>query len=188
MDNTSFICIGYTIFVSFLSTALILNKIKSIWLFCFFIFNIQAFRPKNNYLSEHIRQFKKEIIQSFTENYDEIIITAHSNGSIVLIPLLYSLKEHFSEEILSKVKILTLGHCIPLTSYFKDAKNFYRQLNILKNYPLIWCDLSSPADSVCFSQHDPFHPNSSPKKTKIFMKSPQFHKYMYLEKYKITPR
>lgn len=174
-----------SLLISFIGAAFILDKIKSLWLLRFFIFNAHAFRSQSNILKEHINHFKKEITNALADpEYDEVILCAHSNGSILTIPLLYSLRDQFTPENLKKLKILTLGHCIPLTSYYCDAKDFSHALKALKEYPLIWCDLSSPADSVSFALHDPFQPDPENKKTHLYMRSPQFHKYYSKENYK----
>lgn len=165
--------------------AVICQKIKSLWLLYFFIFNAESFTKNASILDSHYNAFAKQIKAALEDqNYDEVICAAHSNGSILMIPLLEHLITIYPELDFNKFKILTLGQCIPLASYLRHAKEFHKKIETVKQHPFIWCDLSSPADGVCFALHNVFNPYEGTEKTNMILKSPQFHKYYSADDYR----
>ncbi|MEM6603392.1 MAG: hypothetical protein AAF621_05010 [Pseudomonadota bacterium] len=173
------------IIIALIPASYVLDKIKSLWLLRFFIFNARAFGSYPHLTDERVQIFKAKILESLQDDsFDEVQIVAHSNGSILLIPLFNFLLPELSEAQRQKLKVLTLGHCIPLASYYRGAKLFVERMNKVKEYNISWCDLSSPADSVCFALHDPFSLEHHPQNVRLTMKSPQFHKYYPPDMYK----
>jgi hypothetical protein len=144
----------------------------------FFIFNVHAFDKKPDLLNARIDDFVGHILAALNNSdIDEIQLIAHSNGSILMIPLLSRLFEKIPPEQCKKLKILTLGQCIPLASYYRGAVKLRHDLNMLKQKNFVWYDFSSPADGVCFALHNPFKPDDNDVTAQIRLKSPQFHKY-----------
>lgn len=165
--------------------AVICKKIKSLWLLYFFIFNAEIFTKNASLMDKHFEDFTDKIIKALQDDiYDEVICCAHSNGSILMIPLLERLIEKYPEIDFNRFKILTLGQCIPLASYLRHAKEFQEKCEAVKKYPFIWCDLSSPADGVCFALHNVFKPYEGYEKTQMILKSPQFHKFYPAKAYR----
>lgn len=168
--------------LTIIPTAIILDQIKSLWLLRFFIFNVKAFHTNPKLLNPYIEKFSVLLAQAVNnEEYDEIQLIAHSNGTILLFPLLEKALPHI--ENINKLKILSLGQCIPLASYYTKATKFHKSMERVKSYPLLWQDLSAPSDGVCFALHNVFKPFDGDEKTIMTLKSPQFHKYYPKEIY-----
>jgi hypothetical protein len=176
--------------LAYIPAALLLDKIKTLWLLRFFIFNVENFHLSPEKLNPRIEDFSASIITALNDpKYDEVLLISHSNGTILSIPLLNKI---FSSSVdTSKLKILTLGQCLLLTTYYKNALQIKQNLEFLSKQDLTWFDISSPADNICFPFLDPFMPNFPPSETraaKAVMLSPAFHKYYEEKKYKRLKR
>ena len=185
IPNIPFLNIIY-LGMAFIPAAYILEHIKSLWLLRFFIFNCKAFHTDNTLLDKRLEEFKEIILHSLNDkSYDEVMIIAHSNGSIVMIPLLEQIFKNTPQEMQHKLSILTLGQCLPLATYYKRAYRLRNSLHYLAQQNFIWHDITSPADGVCFALHDIFMPIPKPHHAKSALMTPQFHKYYTPENYKI---
>jgi hypothetical protein len=91
---------------------------------------------------------------------DETIVVGHSVGTVlavlVLARVVEKLKARASLEMLSKIQLLTLGHCIPLVLFFPNAGSLKDALAVLAGREnLRWTDVSAKADPLCFFHTDP---------------------------------
>lgn len=89
-------------------------------------------------MQERIKLFANVIVEKLKQNESkqdyELILVAHSVGTIVCIEVLeYILRQHLDLSLLCKLKILTLGECIPLVSYQKKQMNLERSLNLFQS-------------------------------------------------------
>lgn len=180
-------CLFFGIFVAFLVLKLLFKlgkKLAVFWIarICIFCANWQ--KNKKGELENRINIFAK-IILNASENNDELILIAHSVGSILCIELLERiLQENSSQSIVKKLKILTLGECIPLTSYQKKEQEFRAKLEFVSRFNLQWYDYTSVIDGACFPQVDFFRTSGvEPKFTPLFY-SPKFHTLYEKNKYK----
>jgi hypothetical protein len=153
-----------------------LPNLNSIWLLRFFIFNNQNFIHYNSVYDKRAKDFADIITNSFSQDYDEIILIAHSNGSIASIPILNylnTLPDHF--------KILTLGHCTPLITMNTLSTEYIGILNQVSTKKLQWFDIGFPPDGACYAKTNPFYSYSYDKKNPLMVDfksvSPQFFKY-----------
>lgn len=89
------------------------------------------------------------------EQPDELLVVAHSVGSLVAFPLLDRVLE--SESWQGRVSLLTLGECIPLTSFLQPEEDTFNTcLRRVALHPrLDWIDFSMPSDGACFALLDP---------------------------------
>lgn len=121
--------------------------------------------------------FAKHITAAINDpNNDEIVIVAHSVGTILAIPTLAQVinsvpAEQWLTQHHKRVVLITLGHCIPLMSFQPQAHEFRAQLQQLAQHSsLIWLDYTAPTDGACFPLLDPItscgltrYPNAGPK-------------------------
>jgi len=165
-----------------------MDKIKSLWLLRFFIFNVRAFHLKQNLLDERLQYFADIICADLkSAKYDEVQLISHSNGTILSIPLLYKIFNSGVEH--SKLSVLSLGHCLPLATYYRSAHKIKSELKYLSHQNFTWNDIGSKPDGVCFTKQNPFLPHSIKNTTaKALLYSAAFYKYYEPENYKKIKR
>ena len=177
---------------AFFASSFALDKIKSLWLLRFFIFNAKAFHTEPDYLTERLTRFREIIAEDLkNDTYDEIILCGHSNGSILLVPLLADIYRNLPEAQTRKLKILTIAHCLPLATHYKRADKMKADLAGLAQQNITWHDLGSPADGVCFALYDAFHPENPPheaRPAKFIGLTPKFHKFYTKKTYQAVRR
>jgi hypothetical protein len=107
-------------------------------------------------LDRRFDEFASHVIQEQKRNpVDEVLLVGHSIGSIVAVDVAArltakSLSEH------DRVKLLTLGHCIPMLSFLPEANEFRESMKILATAKAIpWTDVTIPPDPLCFYGLDP---------------------------------
>lgn len=152
-----------------------LPKLNALWLLRFFIFNVQNFVHYNYDYDKRAKKFADLIKQSFTQDYDEILLIAHSNGSIASIPVLNYL-DQFPEHF----KVLTLGHCIPLITMNTQSHDYLDITKKVSKKSFKWFDIGFPPDGACYARTHPFYScqyNKEPINIEFSAISPQFFKY-----------
>lgn len=176
-----------TPFIYFIFACLVwiklLPKLNSLWLLRFFIFNNDTFIHYNHDYDKRAKEFADIITQSFADDYDEILLIAHSNGSIASIPILNHL-----ETIPSHFKIVTLGHCLPLITMNKSSVDYIQIVQKVSQKNLQWFDIGFPPDGACYTKTNPFHTYQYKQESvSVDFKavSAQFFKYYTPEHYKI---
>lgn len=92
---------------------------------------------KTGTMQERIKLFANTIVDKLKQNENkqdyELVLVAHSVGTIVCIEVLECiLRQNLDLSLLRKLKILTLGECIPLVSYQKKRMNLERSLNLFQ--------------------------------------------------------
>ena len=125
------------------------------------------------YADIHINKIK-EVID--LDEHDEYIIPVHSAGGYPLIFLLNKLPNKY----FSKIKIITMGHCIPI--YINQPHLAKHKQNILRSIEenkTIWLDIYSPADPISSRLDTDIHF----KNIGIKSRKSQFHKMYDTDKY-----
>ena len=95
---------------------------------------------------------------SSDEACDEVLIVAHSSGSIMAVAALARamLLDPQLTQRGPRVSLLTLGHWTPLLSSLPGAHGFRAELDRLARDPeLDWVDFTAPPDGCCFALTDP---------------------------------
>lgn len=89
------------------------------------------------------------------ERPDELLVVAHSVGTIIVFPFLDRLLK--SSGWKGRVSLLTLGECIPLTSFMQSQNGPYNKcLKRVATHPrLDWIDFSMPSDGASTALIDP---------------------------------
>ncbi|WP_243830507.1 hypothetical protein [Allofrancisella inopinata] len=168
IDSTFFAFIILLVFIPFISGQYVI----SIILLVTSIFLVYLYKKlQNKIIPEKVRlwtqgfislaYFSKKYKPHFEENaekhadiiinclnegkHDEYILLAHSAGCYPLIFLLARLPT----EHLKKIKIITMGHCIPVYINLKHfQENKTNIISSLKKTNTLWLDVYSPADPV----------------------------------------
>lgn len=126
-----------------------------LWLLRIFHFNI--FFSKENNKEIKIRQkewVEKIITQQIQDPVDEIIFSAHSVGTLLLVGVIDDLladdrwRESNPKE---SIQILTLGQCYPFITLMPSAVKFRMALQrICKSDRILWLDVTARIDPLCF--------------------------------------
>ncbi len=88
---------------------------------------------------------------------DEILVVGHSIGAQHAVSVLNRLEEMRPGSLSDpRLKLLTLGQCIPLLARLLDAQRFREDLGqLIVDHPLVWIDVTSPADPASSCAIDP---------------------------------
>lgn len=160
-----FVAVVFSLLVLYFSSKLVFkigNKIAAFWLLRICAFGSRWARGKIKDIDARTAEFARLIFKTLKanaqkENY-ELIICAHSVGTILIINVLADLiKQSLDENIpFDKLKVLTLGECVPLMSFHKQAKLYRQNLAFLARFKITWFDFTSKIDGACFYKLDFF--------------------------------
>lgn len=159
------------------------NKNAAFWIARICVFCAYLAKGKIKGMDIRILEFSQLIFENFKANaYKkdyELILCAHSVGSILAICVLANMLKKCEHEKLdiSKIKVLTLGQCVPLMSLHKQSKAYKKDLEYLADQNLFWFDFSSKIDGACFYKFD-FFTKSGVERVKLqaYFLSPNFYK------------
>ncbi|PIR33345.1 MAG: hypothetical protein COV36_02830 [Alphaproteobacteria bacterium CG11_big_fil_rev_8_21_14_0_20_44_7] len=161
----------------------ILQKSLAYWMIKLFIFSLKYIRSECGELDERITEFAGIIAREIAENeYDEILIIGHSTGALIINPLLANLLQEFKIDA-GKIKVMTLGHCIPLMSFLPEAESFREDLRFLAKTNLHWLDVTAATDNVCFAYTGPFVGICENENKNLKSVSARLHKFYDKERY-----
>ena len=127
------------------------NQWGVFWLLRTYLFVYQMGLSNSSILLSRIKHFI-EIIKEKQQSdpADEVLVIGHSVGSIVAVHLVSMLAEQYPH-LASKVKLVTLGQCVPLQAGMPQAKSLNQHLESLKNQHVVeWMDCLAKADSLAF--------------------------------------
>lgn len=163
-----------------------LAKSNAYWLVRLYNFCAIYAAGKAPELDKRVEEFattlKKEISK---KSVDEVLLIGHSAGSVVLSLTLTRLLKSSPRSKFKKLKIITMGQCIPVLSFLKGAKgkDFCDDLEFLSTKNLYWLDVTAPSDSVCFALNGPFVGICDNQNPRLKIISARFHKMFDPEKY-----
>lgn len=173
------------------------EKTTAFWLLRIYVFSGKYVLEERKSLDERIDYFAQYIakhINTMEKNgIDEVLIVAHSVGTILLIPIVAKAleKSNVSLKKMQSVSILTLGECIPLVSFLEEAKVFKTQMQSILAYKnFTWFDYTAPVDGACFPLVDYYqHAGIAKSESQgpIYL-SPRFHLLYEKENYAILKR
>ena len=154
----------------------LLVKMHAPWLLRFFVFNSELGGGEADpRIEARLDAFADEIAASLGEDWDEILLLTHSNGSILSVPLMVRLLARVGGKLPEKFAFVTMGHCIPLVACRRDAKRFHEQLRTLAAHDFRWIDIGSPPDGAAYSGVNPMALVSPETKPRLELLSPRFH-------------
>lgn len=155
------------------------SKYNLLWLFRLYVF-ILKFSLNNQVLESKSYDMANRIFRTLIEqDFDEILIVAHSAGTIVSVDVIHRVLELLAQNNYDKkLTLITLGQCIPTVSFNPHAHFFRNSLKSLgSNLQLSWVDYSAPSDGACFSLIDPIKASGITETSEAnpVLKSPRFH-------------
>lgn len=145
------------------------NQWGVLWLLRDYLFVIQMGRNDSKIMRERIEVFVQAIHElQQADSTDEIIIVGHSLGSVMAVHLAARYAEQYPE-LAVRIKLVTLGQCIPFLSGIPEAKLFNRHLSYLQNQKLMeWGDYLAKADGLAFcNESELSHPSTPYPRTHI---------------------
>jgi len=156
----------------------VVRKIQGFWLLRFIIFNdtLAADRLPAD-VEQRMTAFSDQILASFEEGWDEILLVTHSNGSIMAIPIMARLIEARGGALPAHFSLVTLGSCIALIGNRKDSQRFHALLEAVGQGDFRWLDIGSITDGACIAGIDPCISCAQPRRARLFQTSPRWFKY-----------
>ena len=181
--NIAFVFIPYTIIRILILLGLIwggvkiFSFVKAPWLLRLFIINNKLARDHIPAIKERLNLFADYIENALRNNeYDEYLLIGHSNGATFIPLILKTLNERGVN--LAPLKIVSLGHCIPLVSLSQKAHYYHEALETAASLPIDWLDIGAPADGTCYALIGPYKGALSDLnivKNNLRLASPRFH-------------
>ncbi len=130
--------------------------LKGAWLLRLYNFcRLLAQRPLPELDERFDTQVKELLAVLEKDRPEELLVVAHSVGTIVVFPFLDRLLQSGGWQ--GRVSLLTLGECIPLTSFMQAQQGPYNTcLKRVATHPrLDWIDFSMPSDGASTALIDP---------------------------------
>ena len=152
------------------------------WLSNIYVFCAKYATGKINEIPNLTLEFSQRILKALRENqkttHYEVILCAHSVGTILAISVIAKVAEVAKNENLNlkNFKVLMLGQCIPLVSFQKYCEAFRREMEVAGNVGVFWCDYTSKIDGACFAMLDYYKASGLSVKSPPLYLSPRFHK------------
>jgi len=136
------------------------DKLAVFWMLRIYVFMARWARGEIDTLESRMESFAQEVLAAIDDDTnDEILIVAHSVGTVLAIPMLAQVIRAMGDDPRlhnRRVALLTLGGCTPLMSLQPCAESFRADLSLLVSAPrLRWLDYTAPSDGACFVLVDP---------------------------------
>lgn len=156
----------------------VMRKLQGFWLVRFIIYNdMLAAKGMPRDVAERMDEFAAMIAASFDEDWDEVLLVSHSNGSIMSFPILDRLVALRGEDLPDRFSFVSLGSCITLLSARRDAGWFRAQLDRVAMARFRWLDLGSITDGACIAGLDPCVTCPPDRQSRALQLSPRWFKY-----------
>lgn len=169
------------------------NKMVLFWLVRIFVFSAKYVLYDNKELESRIDIFSKYINTTLqkrdNDNVDEILIVAHSVGTILTIPLIVKVLEELKKnsQNIPNISVLTLGECIPLVSgVIPESKSYIDDMKYVASQEnLYWLDYTTVIDGACFPYLNYFKDSNIniTKKKNFHFLSARFHTLFLKKRY-----
>lgn len=148
--------VGFSVLLTMFAAGIKLaNKWGVFWLLRTYLFVYELGLHDSSFILDRLSHFI-EIIKDKqkSDSADEILIIGHSVGSILAVHLVAMLHEQYPA-LAAKVKLVTLGQCVPLQSGMSQAKLLNQHLSLLQSSTAIhWSDFVARADSLAFLKNN----------------------------------
>jgi hypothetical protein len=162
----------------------LLRRAKTGWLLRFLIFNAELSGGEADpALAERLDAFADEVEAEIDRGWDEVLLVAHSNGTILAVPLMARLLARRGGELPDRFTLVTLGQCIPLVAGRRDAEPYREQLRTLAQGHFEWLDIGSPPDGAALHGVNPMLMVTDDPRPHLDQLSPRFHLFYDPETY-----
>ena len=161
---------------------ILLRRIHSLWLLRFIIFNDQLARGRTSpALIERLERFVETIDRgldaAIAEGVDEVLLLTHSNGSILVVPMMAQLLARRGGVMPAQFSLVTLGSCILLLGGRRDAAWFAALEDRVAAGDFHWLDIGSFTDGACIPGIDPFESRPRSRPAGLLQLSPRWFRY-----------
>lgn len=169
-----------------LAALLILQRIHSLWLLRFVMFNDRLARAApDGELARRLDAFAARIGEALADEQDEVLFVTHSNGSILAVPIMARLLERHAGTLPDRFSLVTLGGCIPLLAVRKDAGWFHALLDRLGAGGFRWLDIGSLTDGAATPLVAPCLGRAIERPPGLVQLSPRWFRYADPATYKL---
>ncbi len=189
--SSAFIPFAIALIIAFVAVYIVLslsmiigNRLAVFWLLRIYVFSAEYVFKDLVDLESRIDEFATHLsntIEKAVDNgVDEVLVVSHSVGTIIAIPIMSKAvkKADVPFSKMPHLSMVTLGECIPVVSFIKQA-NAYREhmKSLTYEKKLCWLDFTSAIDGACFPlldfyRHSGIEVNKSQKPHYL---SPRFH-------------
>lgn len=147
-------------FIFFYYGVKLANKWGVFWLLRTYLFVFKLGLNNSSLMNERINLFIEFIkAEQVSKPSDEVLIIGHSVGSIVAVHIAALYLQRYPE-LAAKIKLVTLGQCIPLINGVPQAILFNEHLKFLENQNCLnWTDFIARADSLAFCNESKLNSN-----------------------------
>jgi hypothetical protein len=89
-------------------------------------------------------------------NADEILLIGHSAGTMAVVSVLSELLAMpQGQALVPKLRLMTLGHVVPMLAFFPRAQAFRAHVSAVARSAVPWLDFTAPSDPLCMALTDP---------------------------------
>jgi hypothetical protein len=154
------------------------ERSNGLWLLRFILFNDLLARGRTDAtLAARLDEFAATISASLAEDWDEVLLVTHSNGSILAMPVIARLLELQQGELPDHFSLVTLGGSIPLVGFRRDAGAFHVDLDRVATANFRWLDLGSITDGASIPLVNPCLTRPVGPPPGLIQLSPRWHRY-----------
>ncbi len=154
------------------------ERSNGLWLLRFILFNDLLARDRTDpLLAARLDEFAATISASLDEDWDEVQLVTHSNGSILAIPVLARLLTLRGGDLPGHFSLVTLGGSIPLVGFRRDATAFHALLDRVAAAQFRWLDIGSITDGASIPLVNPCLTRPVGPPPGLIQFSPRWHRY-----------
>lgn len=89
-------------------------------------------------------------------NADEIVLIGHSAGTMAVVSVLSELLVlPKGQALVPKLRLMTLGHVVPMLAFFPRAQAFRAHVAAVARSTVPWLDFTAPSDPLCMALANP---------------------------------
>jgi hypothetical protein len=156
----------------------LVERAHGLWLLRFVIFNDLLARERTDpALTLRLDAFAATILAGLEEDWDEVLLVTHSNGSILAMPIMARLLALRGEQLPDHFSLVTLGGSITLVGFRRDAHVFHAALDRVGDARFRWLDIGSPTDGASIPLVNPCITRPVGPPPGLIQMSPRWHRY-----------
>ncbi|NKI99350.1 hypothetical protein FHW92_001396 [Novosphingobium sp. SG707] len=125
------------------------KRLHSLWLLRFVIFSTIVSRREAAGLEERLDSFAERIATALEEDWDEVLLIAHSAGTILSVMVMARLLARRGGAMPDHFALVTLGSVVQLIACRGDAAWFGADLDAVAAGDFRWLDIASVTDGAC---------------------------------------
>ena len=160
----------------------LLRKLHTPWLLRFFTFNAETGGGASDPLmAARLDAFADTILAELggagADEWDEVLLVTHSNGSILAVPLMERILAARGGAMPANFALVTFGQSIPLILCRGDAKGFKERLRAVGRGDFRWFDIGSPPDGAGFHGVNPMALIGAETRPALVHLNPRFYRF-----------